>query len=105
VLNVGQSNTPNSFSESNQTVDPLLTSESVMDAQARTSYQPTFSTAQNGIENDCAPFCYEDLPGRRHYSPFSERNYTSNPAPVIYVQQNPSAPFFLTAQPTAHSPY
>jgi hypothetical protein len=105
VLNVGRSISPSSLIQSNGTpVGHLLKTDSVMDAQAEASYELTFSIAQNATGKDCVPYGYENSPVR-HYSPYPEHHYTSNAAPVIYMQQNPSAPFFLAGQPTAYMPY
>ena len=105
VLNVGRSITPTSLSKSNEIpAHHLMRTDSSNDAPSEASYQLTFSTAQNGEGKDCVPYSYENSPVR-HYSPFSDHCQTSSTAPVIYVQQNPSAPFFLAGQPTAYMPY
>ncbi len=105
VLNVGRSISPSSSGKSNGTPgEHLLRTDYVKDAQAEASYQLTFSTAQNATGKDCVPYGYENSPVM-HYSPYPDHHYTSNAAPVIYVQQNPSAPFFLASQPKAYMPY
>mmetsp|Transcript_50506 Transcript_50506/g.105497 ORF Transcript_50506/g.105497 Transcript_50506/m.105497 type:complete len:305 (+) Transcript_50506:2318-3232(+) len=105
VLNVGRSISPISLSKSDKmSADHLLRTDSEKDALGKASYQLTFSSDQSFAGNDCVPYSYENSPAR-HYSPFSDHRYTSNTAPVIYVQQNPSAPFFLAGQPAAYMPY
>jgi hypothetical protein len=105
VLNVGRSISPSSQNKSNEVpADRLLRIDSEMDTLAEASYHLTFSTAQNGTGKDCVHYSHENSPVK-HYSPFSDHHYTSNTAPVIYVQQNPSVPFFLAGQPTAYMPY